>query len=95
MLQEVGFSDRAMRLYRVQALKKAGLRKLLEKKADIKAKEDQIAAAISDVQQLRQRVASQTVNKADVNRMIMERCADWNPYAARPAGTTLRGKRGT
>ncbi|GLC36855.1 hypothetical protein PLESTM_000509100 [Pleodorina starrii] len=49
------------------------LRKLTEKKADVQAKQDQIAAVIGEVEQLRQRVKGQTINKADLNRMIMER----------------------
>ncbi|GLC36851.1 hypothetical protein PLESTM_000508700 [Pleodorina starrii] len=56
-----------------QGLKQSSLRKLTEKKADVQAKQDQIAAVIGEVEQLRQRVKGQTINKADLNRMIMER----------------------
>ncbi|PNW86849.1 hypothetical protein CHLRE_02g098300v5 [Chlamydomonas reinhardtii] len=57
----------------LQGLKQTLTRKLSEKKSDLQAKQDQIAGAVADVEQLRQRVASQTINKADLNRMIMER----------------------
>ncbi|KAG2483652.1 hypothetical protein HYH03_017455 [Edaphochlamys debaryana] len=57
----------------LQGLKQTLTRKLSEKKADLSARQDQIAGAVAEVEGLRQRVAGQTVNKADLNRMIMER----------------------
>lgn len=55
-------------------MKQSQQRKLSERKQDLAARQEQIAAAAAEVEALRQRVAGQTVNKADMNRMIMERC---------------------
>ncbi len=57
-----------------QGVKQSQQRKLSERKQDLAARQEQIAAAAEEVEALRQRVAGQTVNKADMNRMIMERC---------------------
>lgn len=48
-------------------------RKLSEKKSELQATQDQVVAAVSEAEQLRQRVASQGINKADENRLVMER----------------------
>ncbi|GIL90917.1 hypothetical protein Vretimale_17127 [Volvox reticuliferus] len=68
-----------------QGLKQMALRKLSEKKADLQAKQDQIAASVAEVEQLRQRVVVQSVNKADLNRMIMERNKQAEVLAAETA----------
>ncbi|GFR50162.1 hypothetical protein Agub_g12327 [Astrephomene gubernaculifera] len=60
-------------IQQLQGMKQSLTRKLSERKSDFQARQDQVAAAMAEVEQLRQRVASQTVNKADVKRMIMER----------------------
>lgn len=57
----------------LQGVKQSQQRKLSERKQDLAARQEQIAAAAAEVEALRQRVAGQTVNKADMNRMIMER----------------------
>ena len=59
-----------------QGLRQTLGRKLAEKQSDLKARQDQIAPALAEIEGLRQRVASQTVNKADLNRMILERCVN-------------------
>ncbi|KXZ44538.1 hypothetical protein GPECTOR_65g156 [Gonium pectorale] len=55
------------------AQKQTLIRKLAERKADLQAYQEQCAAMQAEVDQLRQRVAGQTVNKQDVARMTMER----------------------
>mmetsp|Transcript_33184 Transcript_33184/g.73361 ORF Transcript_33184/g.73361 Transcript_33184/m.73361 type:complete len:629 (+) Transcript_33184:314-2200(+) len=57
----------------LQALKQSLQRKLAERQADLKAKQDAMAAAQTENEALRARVAAQPVNKADLQRMIMER----------------------
>jgi hypothetical protein len=48
------------------------------------SKQEQMAAAAAEVEALRQRVSMQTVSKADLQRMIMERCARLSSLGAWP-----------
>ncbi|GFH28760.1 uncharacterized protein HaLaN_27303, partial [Haematococcus lacustris] len=57
----------------LQALKASLVRKLSERQADLGSKQEALAAVLRENEALRARVAAQPVNKADLNRMAMER----------------------
>lgn len=57
----------------LQALKTSLVRKLSERQADLGSKQEALATVLRENEALRARVAAQPVNKADLNRMVMER----------------------
>lgn len=57
----------------VQAMKASAQRKLTERQTELRSKQEQIVALTSSNEALRARVAAQPVNKADLNRMMLER----------------------
>ena len=57
----------------LQQLKQSLQRKLVERQEELRAKQDRMARVQSENNALRVRVATQPMNKADLNRMIMER----------------------
>jgi kinetochore protein NDC80 len=57
----------------LQQLKQSLQRKLVERQEEVKAKQDRMARVQAENEALRVRVATQPMNKADLNRMIMER----------------------
>lgn len=54
-------------------MKASAQRKLTERQTELRSKQEQIAALTSANEALRARVAAQPVNKADLNRMMLER----------------------
>jgi len=57
----------------LQSLKATLQRKLQERQQDLASKQEALAAVNAENEGLRARIAAQPVNKADINRMIMER----------------------
>ena len=58
-----------------QAAKEGLARKIAERQADLQAKRVALAAADSDNDSMRARIAAQTISRDDVIRMNHERCA--------------------
>lgn len=56
-----------------QTLKGSLQRKLQERQQDLVSKQEALAAANAENEALRARIAAQPFNKADINRMAMER----------------------
>ncbi|GFR50172.1 hypothetical protein Agub_g12338, partial [Astrephomene gubernaculifera] len=67
-------------IQQLQAQKESYIQKVSGRKADVKARLAQVAAAESELEQLQQQVASQTVTKADVNRMVIDMSKHWDVF---------------